>query len=61
MYRVLRLALVDGGLPGKFGRYKERDGNMWKFLLVVGVIGFAAWFISQLLPDMQRYLKMSSM
>ncbi len=34
---------------------------MWKLLLAVGVIGFAVWFISQLLPDMQRYLKMSSM
>jgi hypothetical protein len=52
---------VDGGLPGKFERYKERYRIMLKFLLVIGVVGFSAWFISQLLPDLQRYLKISSM
>jgi len=34
---------------------------MWKFLLAVGVIGFAAWVISQQLPDIKRYLRISSM
>jgi hypothetical protein len=34
---------------------------MWKFLLVIGFIGLGAWFISQLFPDLQRYLKISSM
>jgi len=34
---------------------------MWKILFMIGVVGFAAWFISQLLPDLQRYLKISSM
>ena len=34
---------------------------MWKFLLVIGVVGLGAWFISQLLPDIQRYLRISTM
>jgi hypothetical protein len=34
---------------------------MWKFLLAVGVIGIAAWVVSQQLPDIKRYLKISSM
>jgi hypothetical protein len=34
---------------------------MFKLLFVVIVIGLAAWLFSQLLPDIQRYMRLRSM
>lgn len=34
---------------------------MWKLLLVAGVAGLVAWFISQQVPDLQRYVRISTM
>ncbi|MGH2494556.1 MAG: DUF6893 family small protein [Ktedonobacteraceae bacterium] len=34
---------------------------MWKILLVAGAAGLVAWFISQQVPDIRRYIRISSM
>jgi hypothetical protein len=34
---------------------------MLKALFVILVLGLGAWVISQMLPDIQRYLRMRSM
>jgi hypothetical protein len=34
---------------------------MFKALFIILVLGLGAWTISQMLPDIQRYLRMRSM
>jgi hypothetical protein len=34
---------------------------MFKILFVVVVLGLGAWVISQMLPDIQRYMRLRSM
>ena len=34
---------------------------MWKFIIMAGVVGLVGWVISQQLPDIRRYIRISTM